>query len=113
MAPKLLNILSIVFLVVVILLCHCSGSKGNKTAGFELVKLPATKTTQFDLEVHLREYGHYQCAQLILAHEDLIPESPSEHQILELAIKLYQAKFGIKPTGQLDDQTLSAILATT
>ncbi|KAG6430106.1 hypothetical protein SASPL_108167 [Salvia splendens] len=104
MAPKLLNTLSIVFLLVVFLLSVSSGIKGNNT-GFELVPSPAANTTQFDSEFHLRTYGYYEYAQLNLE------TAASEDQILELAIKTYQGNFGIKPTGILDDQTLSSMMA--
>ncbi|KAG6427094.1 hypothetical protein SASPL_111334 [Salvia splendens] len=79
--------------------------KGNNT-GFESEKSPRVNTIQlFDSEFHLRRYGYYEYAQLNLE------TGASEDQILELAIKMYQGNFGIKPTGVLDDQTLSSMMA--
>ncbi|KAL1549940.1 neutrophil collagenase [Salvia divinorum] len=100
MAPKLL---SLVFLVV-FLLSLSFETKGSNT-GFVLVKPPAATTTHFDAlfdsEYYLRRYGYFDYAQLNLEI------GASEEQILELATKTYQENFGIKPTGKLDDETLS------
>ncbi|KAL1546823.1 neutrophil collagenase [Salvia divinorum] len=69
-----------------------------------VIKSPAADALVFDSKSYLQRYGYFEYAQLNLE------AGASEEQILELAMKTYQGNFGIKPSGILDDETLSAMM---
>ncbi|KAL1561980.1 metalloendoproteinase 3-MMP-like [Salvia divinorum] len=97
---KCVNIFALV--VIVFVLSLSTQTKGSNT-GFVLVKPTTAQSVAplFDSKSYLKRYCYLEHARRNLEI------GASEEQILEFAIKTYQANFGISVTGKLDNATLA------